>query len=240
MAIHIDSRTIDDLRWYFDEEYKGEMGYGSAQGRVEDALVRGSVVNSIATRYSISPRAMAAAQRLRLLKGRLERLTTDQATVLSLAFKTRATRGDIMAFGDYPYVSLFSPKTLQTFQKEQPSQPPAHMEAWLTSLAYSARHAKTALTRASYASLVDSIREDSERMLADALSVYGASVTVKAPPLSLSLRALASRLHSDPRTIRKELASRGVQLDSQKGRKGASIPVALLKEAWPEIAPQLG
>ena len=231
MTISVNPRIISDLKWWADGEYAGAMGQRSAQGRIEETLQRGGFIQSSSVNYGVSPSALAAATRLRHIATKLNVLTPHQIDVIRLAFKTSDKRGDIRLYGgDYARVALVSPVGRAAYQEDVPGGSGAHYEAWLLSLTYSAQHAKSLPQRMEYLSLVAKIRSDVENLVADAIRAYGgtAKVTRNETPDILSLNDLVRRLHSDPRTIRRDLSRRGIKV------VGKGVPLLALREQWPE------
>jgi len=238
LSIQIDPRTVADLKWFHDAEFAGDMGFKSPQGRIEDALVAGGFVQSSHVNHGISLQAMNAATRLKAIQTKITRLNETQRAILSLAFRTSRQHGDSL-YGTYPRVALATTAARKYYIQDQPGQDLKHLEVWLNLLAYNSRSAKKLKSRMDAAQQVGYIRTEAEEILAAAISAYGSKTTVKTAPNTFSVKELSRRLHSDPRTIRRELSRHGITVEVSNGRKGAAIPVAALKEHWGEIMDRL-
>ena len=233
MPVTIDPKTERELRWYLNEEYKGDLGFKSSMGSITDTLIRGVSLGSTGVNHGVSQRALNAATLLKKVQAKLKNLTPAQLSVLSLAFKSGRSRLTDSLYGSYPRVALATPAARTQYLHDQPGQSLERLEIWLAVQAHLTRAAKVQKARLDAARIVAIIRQEAEEMLIDACQRYGANIRTRETKTTLSIAELAKRLHMDTRTVLKELSRRSISVCRDRGRN-SGVQVAQLVECWSE------
>jgi hypothetical protein len=232
--IIINSRDEHDLCWYFNEDYKGDLGFRSTHGGIQDTLERGTSLGSSGVNPGVSERSLNAAKRLRLLLPRVRRLTPSHIQILRAAFTSRS---DVppLCYGTFPTAVLGCSDVIDLYRHDGHSDP-SKMTAWLWSL-QGQTTAKKEATRVAAANLIEGIKQATEKELLAALQAYGADARIppESGPTTVNLTDMMIALRMDRRTILAKLDELGMNVETRKGAT-TRIPFIELKAIWPEAA----
>ena len=236
-TIRIPHHDEEDLVYWANKFYEGDMGRRSTQGGIQSALEHGGYIGR-APSDGISDRAFVAAARLRRIMKRLEALTDEQRHVLRQAMLVRDLRGGLSAYGTYPGAVFACPEVIDLFRADGgPQADPRHLTGWLASLAQRATATgkrNKAAQKAEAQALVARIRTLATARLVDALQAYGCAIDGQPAPKTVTAQELAQRLGVDESTVRRQIMKRKVRRIAR--RDGWRIVTSDLALKWPEAA----
>ena len=210
-------RAENDLTWLFNDA-DGEMGVSSGMGAAIDTLTRGGHAPRTPT-SSPDYRALAASERYRRIRARLNELDPMDQLALREAYLVRDLRGGLSMYGRKPGVLWACMDVLAAYRADGGKHPES-LGAWLAGLVQRATCSRKKRVRDEARVQVERFGRIGDRTLRTALGRYlGTEVP---EPRRMTVRELSDETGLSEVAVRQRLSRASVR----RVRSGRAVQVS--------------